>query len=209
MLLSCAALRASAETAPGSHLPAAAVESSRRHVLDRELADLAAGLLERELLAVDDRLRLRPRVALQRQARVDGQGGGAGAAAIHRRCSSLSSAAARGHGEGKSSRQAARGCHGTYSQEIPPQGIGETVERGARALRTGAGRHEVRTAAHQSAPVTRSRLPRQIAASRCAQRRARSRGSATAIMKASKPLAPSAHRTIQTTRPRWRRGRIP
>ena len=61
-----------------------------RDVLDRELADLAAGLLQGELLAVDDGLRLRPRVALQRQARVDGQRVGAGAAgtaaARRRRC---------------------------------------------------------------------------------------------------------------------------
>ena len=49
-----------------------------RDVLDRVLADLAAGFLQRDLLAVDHRLGLRPVVALQRQAGVDGELRGAG-----------------------------------------------------------------------------------------------------------------------------------
>src|SRR4029434_82816 len=51
------------------------------HVLDRELADLPAGLLERHLLAVDDGLRLRAGVALQREAGINGQRGAARAGA--------------------------------------------------------------------------------------------------------------------------------
>ena len=67
------ALRALADVAFGSQPAACAVESSSDVVLDRELPGLAAGLLERELGAVDRRLRLRARRALQRQARVDRQ----------------------------------------------------------------------------------------------------------------------------------------
>src|SRR3954452_19006615 len=58
-------------------------------VVDGVLAGLPAGLLEGHLLAVDDRDRLRPGVALQRQARVDGQ-----ACAARARARGSSSAAA-------------------------------------------------------------------------------------------------------------------
>src|SRR4051812_5860475 len=107
---SCAALRASAEGWPGSHLPAAAGASARALevvlrglagvgggrarlplprrggrvvealVGDLDLADLPAGLLERQLLAVDDGLGLRAGVALQGKAGIDGEGGAAPAA---------------------------------------------------------------------------------------------------------------------------------
>ena len=58
-----------------ARLPAAGLRGRvvERLVLDREVAGLAAGLLERELGAVDRRHGLRPRRALQRQARVDRQ----------------------------------------------------------------------------------------------------------------------------------------
>ena len=55
-----------ARSASGSQAPVV-----QRCELDRELPGLVAGLLERELGAVDRGHRLRPRRALQRQARVD------------------------------------------------------------------------------------------------------------------------------------------
>src|SRR4051794_28957296 len=79
---------------------------------DLELADLAAGLLERQLLAVDDGLGLRAGVALQRQARIDGQRGAATAATTAAAAPAVVvAAAARGDTEGKGGRQAAGGCH--------------------------------------------------------------------------------------------------
>src|SRR5206468_3616597 len=86
------------------------------HVLDRVLADLPTMLLERQLLAVDDGLGLRPRVTLERQAGIDGQVRGAGATASTGGAPTAA-AAARGNTEGKSHRKAAGSCHGTYSQD--------------------------------------------------------------------------------------------
>ena len=67
------ALRALADVAPGSQPPAWAVESSSDSYSIGNLPALPPRLLERELGAVDRGHRLRPRRALQRQARVDRQ----------------------------------------------------------------------------------------------------------------------------------------
>src|SRR3954471_3239645 len=114
---SWAALRPSAEVWPGSHLPAAArrgrlgkIPLARRRrgvveadVLDRELPDLAAGLLKSELLAVDHVGRLRSRVTLQGQAGIDGQRRAASAAATATaRAAVVVAAAAGGYAQRKS-----------------------------------------------------------------------------------------------------------
>ena len=85
-------------------------------VLDRELPDLAAGLLERELLAVDHVCRLRSRVTLQGKAGIDGQRRAASAATATARAAVVVAATAGGYAQRKSGHEAARSCQGTCSQ---------------------------------------------------------------------------------------------
>jgi hypothetical protein len=73
------------------------------------LARLVAGLLERELIAVDDRLALRARRALQRHRRVDRQR----LAAAFSATAAVVVTAARADAQGESADQAAHRCQPT------------------------------------------------------------------------------------------------
>ena len=89
---------------------------------DRVVAGLPAGGVERHLLAVVDRDRLRAGVALQRQAGVDGDAGAARACARGAPGAAAAVvvvAAASGNSERQRGKQAARGCHMTYAQRVP------------------------------------------------------------------------------------------
>ena len=129
--VSCAALRAF-----GRGLARVPLARRRRgvveaDVLDRELADLAAGLLERELLAVDDVCRLRPRVALQRQARVDGQRRAASAAAA---AAAAARCRCRRRRRRRRAQERSRGSPklpGNVLASFPPQGKRYRLARGS------------------------------------------------------------------------------
>src|SRR3954452_17299131 len=93
-----------------------------RDVLDGVLAHLAAGLLKGELLAIDERDGLRTRVALQREARIDGQGGGAGAStrtAGAGAAAVLVVAATGSDSERQRGQQAGRARQVPYAQRVP------------------------------------------------------------------------------------------
>ena len=98
----------------------------QRDVLDLVLADLAARLLERKLLAVDDGLRLLLGRALQRQARIDRQGVAETASPPPPPLSSLVVAATGRDGQGEDAEEAAQCCQPTCSQDVSLLGINET-----------------------------------------------------------------------------------
>src|SRR3954451_24645457 len=82
-----------------------------RDVLQLDLADLGARVLERQLLAVDDRERLASRRTLERQARVDGELVGAARATTASAAPSARRRTQREYGDG-----AARSCKPSITQ---------------------------------------------------------------------------------------------
>ena len=85
------------------------------HVLDLEVAGLAAGLLQRQLLTTDDVLGLRAGIALQRERRIDRERVATGLRTATAATTVV--VAARGDAKGHSGGQAAPSCQRTYSQE--------------------------------------------------------------------------------------------
>ena len=105
MLSSPTALRAFADTLPGSHLPVAAVASSSDTYLIVKLPALPPAFSRAQLLAADDVLGLRAGIALERKRRVDGQRLAAAWPATA--AAAVVVVAARGDAEGHSGGQAA------------------------------------------------------------------------------------------------------
>ena len=91
-----------------------------RLVLDREVAGLAARLVQRELDAVDKSCRLRTGGALERKRRVDGEGLAPAAAAATAVATTVVVAATGGDAHRKRADEAACRCQPAWIQGTPP-----------------------------------------------------------------------------------------